>query len=38
MYDTEGHIVTNYHVVENAEELLVPLANGQIYKAKVHYA
>jgi S1-C subfamily serine protease len=35
VYDTEGHIVTNYHVVENAEELLVTLANGQVYEAKV---
>jgi len=26
VYDVEGHIVTNYHVVENAEELSVTLA------------
>jgi S1-C subfamily serine protease len=32
--DTEGHIVTNYHVVENAEELSVTLANGQLYEAE----
>jgi S1-C subfamily serine protease len=35
VYDTEGHIVTNYHVVENAEELLVTLANGQVYEAEI---
>jgi S1-C subfamily serine protease len=32
-YDTEGHIVTNYHVVENAEELSVTLADGRVYPA-----
>lgn len=26
VYDVEGHVVTNYHVVENAEELSVTLA------------
>jgi S1-C subfamily serine protease len=35
IYDHEGHIVTNYHVVENAEELLVTLANGQVYQAEI---
>jgi S1-C subfamily serine protease len=35
VYDPEGHIVTNYHVVENAEELLATLANGQVYKAEI---
>jgi S1-C subfamily serine protease len=35
VYDTEGHIVTNYHVVENAEELLVTLSDGQTYEAEV---
>ncbi len=35
VYDTQGDIVTNYHVIENAEELLVTLANGQVYPAKV---
>jgi S1-C subfamily serine protease len=35
VYDTEGHIVTNYHVVENAEELLVTLASGQVYEAEI---
>jgi S1-C subfamily serine protease len=35
VYDNAGHIVTNYHVIENAEELLVTLANGQVYDATV---
>jgi S1-C subfamily serine protease len=33
-YDAEGHIVTNYHVVEGAEELSVTLADGRVYAAK----
>nr|WP_290667865.1 trypsin-like peptidase domain-containing protein [Ardenticatena sp.] len=28
MWDTEGHVVTNYHVVENAREIEVALADG----------
>jgi len=35
VYDAEGHIVTNYHVIEDAEELLVTLADGQVYDATV---
>jgi S1-C subfamily serine protease len=35
LYDEEGHIVTNFHVIENAEELVVTLANGQVYEAEV---
>jgi len=35
VYDTEGHIVTNYHVIEDAQELLVTLADGQVYEAQV---
>jgi S1-C subfamily serine protease len=35
VYDAKGHIVTNYHVIENAQELLVTLANGQVYEAQV---
>ncbi len=35
VYDAEGHIVTNYHVVENAEELSVTLADGQVYPATI---
>jgi S1-C subfamily serine protease len=35
IYDAEGHIVTNYHVVENAESVSVTLANGETYDATV---
>jgi S1-C subfamily serine protease len=35
VYDHEGHIVTNYHVIENADELLVTMANGAVYPAEV---
>jgi S1-C subfamily serine protease len=35
VYDTQGHIVTNYHVIEDADELLVTLASGQVYDATV---
>jgi S1-C subfamily serine protease len=35
VYDDQGHIVTNYHVVENAEELLVTLSSGKVYETKV---
>lgn len=35
VYDAEGHIVTNYHVVENAEELSVTLADGEVYPAEL---
>ncbi|MEJ5311335.1 MAG: trypsin-like peptidase domain-containing protein [Anaerolineae bacterium] len=35
VYDTAGHIITNYHVIENAEELLVTFSNGQVYVAEV---
>ncbi|GAP61801.1 hypothetical protein ARMA_0224 [Ardenticatena maritima] len=28
IWDTEGHVVTNYHVVENAREIEVALADG----------
>jgi S1-C subfamily serine protease len=35
VWDRGGHIVTNYHVIENADELLVTLANGQEYSAEV---
>ena len=35
VYDDKGHIVTNYHVVENAEELQVTLADGTVVPAKI---
>jgi len=33
--DEEGHVVTNYHVIEGAAELLVTLADGESYPAQV---
>jgi S1-C subfamily serine protease len=33
IYDDQGHIVTNFHVVENAEELIVTLADGSNHPA-----
>ena len=35
IYDVQGHIVTNFHVVENAQELSVTLANGTTYAATI---
>jgi len=35
VYDTEGHIVTNDHVVEGATSVKVTFANGATYKATV---
>lgn len=35
IYDTEGHIVTNNHVVADAEKIEVLLANGNRYEAKL---
>jgi len=35
IYDTAGHIVTNYHVVQDAQSVLVSLANGSVYTATV---
>lgn len=34
-WDQQGHIVTNYHVVEGAEELQVALADGRSLAAQV---
>ena len=33
--DREGYVVTNNHVVENADEIKVKLANGKEFEAKV---
>ena len=33
--DKEGHILTNFHVVQGAQQLDVALANGHHYKAQV---
>jgi S1-C subfamily serine protease len=35
LYDAEGHVVTNYHVVENAESVSVALATGEVYPATI---
>ncbi len=35
VYDSEGHIITNYHVIEGADELIVTLSTGEKYDAKV---
>ena len=35
VYDREGHIVTNFHVVENAEEVTVAFAGGESYPATI---
>jgi S1-C subfamily serine protease len=35
VYDAEGHIVTNYHVVENAQQLTVTFSDGQTYDAQI---
>jgi S1-C subfamily serine protease len=35
IYDTNGHIVTNYHVIQNAQSIVVSLANGTSYAATV---
>jgi len=35
IYDDRGHIITNYHVIENAEELSVTLADGETYSAEI---
>ena len=35
VYDGEGHIVTNFHVIEGADQLLVRLASGQEYEAEL---
>jgi S1-C subfamily serine protease len=35
VYDTEGHIVTNYHVVEGAEELYVTLADDTVLPGRI---
>ena len=35
VYDHEGHIVTNYHVVEDAETVSVAFASGESYPAEI---
>ena len=35
LYDRQGHIVTNFHVVEGAKELLVTLADGRVLEGEL---
>jgi S1-C subfamily serine protease len=35
IYDEQGHIVTNFHVIEGAQSISVSLASGRTYKASV---
>jgi len=35
VYDDQGHIITNFHVIEGADQLLVTLANGKNYEAEL---
>ncbi|MGI6206663.1 MAG: S1C family serine protease [Anaerolineae bacterium] len=35
LWDDEGHVVTNYHVVGNAQDILVTFADGRTYEAEV---
>lgn len=35
VYDESGHVVTNYHVVQNAQSISVSLSNGDVYEASV---
>lgn len=33
--DKDGHIITNNHVISGAEQLLISLADGRVFKAKL---
>ena len=35
VWDAEGHVVTNYHVIQNASSLTVKFFNGREYRADV---
>lgn len=35
LVDANGYIVTNYHVIKDAEEIVVKLASGSSYNAKI---
>jgi S1-C subfamily serine protease len=35
VYDTKGHIVTNNHVIENAQRLMVEFSDGLIFPATI---
>lgn len=34
VWDDQGHIVTNYHVIQNADQVLVTFASGNTYEAQ----
>ena len=35
VFDAQGHILTNHHVVDEAEQLLVTMADGRVLRASV---
>jgi S1-C subfamily serine protease len=35
LWDDQGHVVTNFHVLQNAESISVTLADGRIFEAEV---
>ena len=35
IYDHNGHIITNFHVVEGAESVLVTLIDGRLFEAEI---
>ncbi len=35
LYDESGHVVTNYHVVQNAKTITVSLGEDQVYEAEI---
>jgi S1-C subfamily serine protease len=35
IYDEDGHILTNFHVIEGAQEILVTFSTGEVYAADV---
>jgi S1-C subfamily serine protease len=35
LYDRQGHVVTNYHVIKNAKAITVALGDGEAYDARI---
>jgi S1-C subfamily serine protease len=35
LYDAQGHIVTNYHVIADAQDVTVSLKGGEVYPAEI---
>ncbi|MBK8623538.1 MAG: trypsin-like peptidase domain-containing protein [Saprospiraceae bacterium] len=35
IWDKEGHIITNFHVIQNASKIMVTLSDRSVYEAKV---